>query len=255
MESIGEKLRKARVKKKLSVAQVSKASKIHSKVINNIEDDLWENFSSPLYARSFLKKYAEFLNLDSGELVKKYDSLYYKPSDFHSKPATTQTYIVNHHRLVFTLKIVIASIFALTSIFFIQSAIRKVLASRLWRTQKQIQQQPKAKKEVADITQKSSQQNLPPSLFPIPQGQPLQLTITAKKNSWLQVTSDGEIIYQGIMTSSNKKSWKADSYFELWIGNAGNLKFSLNGQEIIIKDAGMMKGVRIDREGVKLPGE
>ena len=65
------KLREAREAKKLSLEDVSLATKINSRILENLEAGQIEKLPSGLYARSFLKQYADFLGLDSRAMLQK----------------------------------------------------------------------------------------------------------------------------------------------------------------------------------------
>ena len=70
--SIGDRLKRARVRKKISIAQVEEATKIRAKFILALESDSWEQIPSEVYGRGYLERYLTFLQLDD-ELMKQYD--------------------------------------------------------------------------------------------------------------------------------------------------------------------------------------
>ena len=63
-ESLGDTLRKARKASDLSIEEVSDSAKIPKPVIEALEAENFGFFTSPLYARSFLKQYAEFIGAE-----------------------------------------------------------------------------------------------------------------------------------------------------------------------------------------------
>ncbi|GEM_PF-487049 len=87
MVSIGEKIRKAREGKSLTIDQVQKETHIHSSVLNGIEQGHLDPALTPTYVRSYLKKYSQFLGLDPNEIVNEYSQLSPKPS---AKPQAPQ---------------------------------------------------------------------------------------------------------------------------------------------------------------------
>lgn len=60
-ENLGEILRKARITAGVSVEEVALRTKIPRPVIEALEADDFGFFNSPLYARSFLKQYGEYI--------------------------------------------------------------------------------------------------------------------------------------------------------------------------------------------------
>lgn len=72
-QSIGDKLKRARIRRKISVAQVEEATKIRDKFILALESDSWELIPSEVYGRGYLERYAEFLQLPVEVIMKQYD--------------------------------------------------------------------------------------------------------------------------------------------------------------------------------------
>lgn len=67
--SIGKLLREKREERKLSVADVSVETKINKKYIQALEDENYLLIPSQVYAKGFLKAYANFLGLEAKALV------------------------------------------------------------------------------------------------------------------------------------------------------------------------------------------
>lgn len=74
MATIGQKLGEARRESGLSVADVSHKTHIHANMIYNIEEDDFSKFASVAYAKSFIRNYAEFLEVDLGKSLEALDS-------------------------------------------------------------------------------------------------------------------------------------------------------------------------------------
>ena len=72
MESIGETLRAARHTKKASLEDVSRATKIKIDTLEKLEADDFAGLAAPMYTKSFLKMYADYLGIDSAGLVEAY---------------------------------------------------------------------------------------------------------------------------------------------------------------------------------------
>jgi cytoskeletal protein RodZ len=71
--SIGDKLKRARTRKKISVAAVEEATKIRAKFILALESDSWEQIPSEVYGRGYLETYSHFLQLSVEAIMKQYD--------------------------------------------------------------------------------------------------------------------------------------------------------------------------------------
>jgi hypothetical protein len=70
--TIGQKLEAARQAKGVSVSEAGQATKILSKFIEAMESDDFGALSAPVYAKSFIKMYAQYLGLEAQPLVDEY---------------------------------------------------------------------------------------------------------------------------------------------------------------------------------------
>lgn len=68
-DSVGTKLRKARSRRKLSLADVEAATKIRGRYLQAIENDEWDQLPGDTYARAFVRTYGRFLGLDGERLA------------------------------------------------------------------------------------------------------------------------------------------------------------------------------------------
>ena len=70
--TIGQKLESARQAKGISVSEAGQATKILSKFIEAMEADDFGALSAPVYAKSFIKMYANYLGIEFQPLVDEY---------------------------------------------------------------------------------------------------------------------------------------------------------------------------------------
>ena len=70
--TIGQKLEAARQAKGVTVSEAGRATKILSKFIEAMEADDFGALSAPVYAKSFIKMYAQYLGMDARPLVDDY---------------------------------------------------------------------------------------------------------------------------------------------------------------------------------------
>ncbi|MDF7807033.1 helix-turn-helix transcriptional regulator [Pontiellaceae bacterium B12219] len=70
--TIGQRLESARQAKGVSVSEAGRATKILAKFIEAMEADDFGALSAPVYAKSFIRMYAQYLGIDSRPLVDEY---------------------------------------------------------------------------------------------------------------------------------------------------------------------------------------
>lgn len=71
--TLGEKLRKLRNEFRMSLHDVSKATRIQVKYLESLEMGAYEKLPADVYVRGFLRSYARYLNIDEQALVKLYE--------------------------------------------------------------------------------------------------------------------------------------------------------------------------------------
>ncbi|MBI2441708.1 MAG: helix-turn-helix domain-containing protein [Lentisphaerae bacterium] len=69
MESIGQQLKAARERRQMTIADISAATKMLPSVVAALEADNFGALVAPIYARGFIKLYAECVGLDSFALL------------------------------------------------------------------------------------------------------------------------------------------------------------------------------------------
>jgi transcriptional regulator with XRE-family HTH domain len=71
-EAIGEKLRAAREEKKIDIIQAAKKTKISKTYLLALENNDFRSLPSGVYAKTFLREYADFLGLKHEPLLNRY---------------------------------------------------------------------------------------------------------------------------------------------------------------------------------------
>ncbi|MFO7869884.1 MAG: helix-turn-helix transcriptional regulator [Kiritimatiellia bacterium] len=77
--SLGEKLRKARAKKKLTVSQVAQATRMKAQTVEMLENEDFSKIAAPIYGKGFIKLYAEHVGLDPQPLIREYMGRFVEP--------------------------------------------------------------------------------------------------------------------------------------------------------------------------------
>lgn len=72
MKTVGEILKNKREEKKVELETVENNTKIRKKFLQALEADEWQSLPSVIYARGFIKNYAEWLGLDSAYVLSVY---------------------------------------------------------------------------------------------------------------------------------------------------------------------------------------
>ncbi len=81
MADIGSTLREARMRARIDITEVEVRTKIRAKYLRAMENEEWDLLPGPVYVKSFLRTYGDFLGLDSRLLIDDFKRRYEGPSD------------------------------------------------------------------------------------------------------------------------------------------------------------------------------
>ena len=267
-KSAGLFLKETRVAKNLSLEEVSKHTRIHPNILKSIEQDDYKNLGG-VYAKGFLKLYAEYLGLDKDDIIRRFQSF----SLANEAPSGRRVRIPGDEQHIKTPSLLLSvskvfDIFKKINFKFIGGLI--VILVIAWgivwlaRHHKPVHRVIK-KEEVsrASFNRKGSVgartiflKGVPKEGITLktaePKGEPLSkplagvvavkeniptqtpekiiLVIRAKDKCWLVVRVDGKVEFQGMLDKKNTGTWQANDKIELAVGNAGNIELELNGK-------------------------
>jgi cytoskeleton protein RodZ len=86
---IGSTLREARMRARIDITEVETRTKIRAKYLRAIENEEWDLLPGPVYVKSFLRTYGDYLGLDSRMLLDEYKRSYERPVDHELRPIAT----------------------------------------------------------------------------------------------------------------------------------------------------------------------
>ena len=251
--SIGERLKSARDAKGLSLEEACLFTKIQRKTLEAIEEDRLDEELDPAYAKIFLKKYAAFLEMDPASVVQEYIAL---RGPIPERPIAVQTEARKKSGSSGFLQKVLwlaGGLFLLYVGYHLYPGHfkRSPAASHMKRMEKKKGSAASSQKApvASSKTEKTSEA---PQLL-VPRSQPLKLTVRTNADVWMQVKSDGSVIFQNVLARAMQESWTAENSLEIWTGNAGAMELFLNGRPLGKLGSGVKKGIRVTREGLKLP--
>ncbi len=74
---------------RIDISEVETRTKIRAKYLRAIENEEWDLLPGPVYVKSFLRTYGDFLGLDSRMLTDEYKRRYERPTDHELRPIAT----------------------------------------------------------------------------------------------------------------------------------------------------------------------
>ncbi len=197
MEPIGLTLQQMRQKKRLKLETISKKTKISIRYLKALEAEDWDVFPAPAYTQVFLRSYANFLNLDSDELVRGYK----KYLETIAKSPVTEKLIAKKIKpkkltiLPIAISIIVLIVWGGWFLFFRSPSPPAVKVTEEKKT-------------------------------------PLTLKTTALEEVWMSITVDEREEIQELLKAGDEKTWEAENKLEIRVGNAGGIELELNGEPL-----------------------
>ena len=241
VSSIGERLRKAREDKGISLEEVHRATKIHPNVLEALEENRLEHVLGRAYVKAFLRNYAHYLGLDEAEIIREYTSKFIpeagKGPILAKRPISGKKPKTSHIVIISFAFIIWLSILSFATIKFINhykdiAKDKEVVAAKKVELEEKVAQR---------------------GIIPIPKDRTITLTVTTSKDVWLKVTRDNNLTFQGILPKNSKETWQANREIRLSeIGRPEALTLSVNGKSIDFSKKPLGKKVLITHEGIDL---
>jgi cytoskeleton protein RodZ len=267
--TLGSLLRTSREERHIDLDAVVKATKVRRHYLEALENEEWEKLPSQVFVKGFVRAYAEFLGLDTEKVVEDYQKAAprqrYQPHALQSisTRSTMWRRIITISLLVLVL---IGAIIYLrgNGISIIGQAFRyldtqSVTEQKEVTTEREdvkipdeeategvfagqaeiedeqgveittgtegesVQDFVVAPEEGAVTKEAGDEQLLSPRFV-------LTATVTAK--TWLSIAVDREPVKEYLFQPGETFRWTAEEGFDMVVGNAGGIEFSLNGSPI-----------------------
>lgn len=115
--TLGERLKRLRSDKRMSLMEISRATKIRVDYLENIEEGNYERLPVDVYVKGFLRSYAEFLGVDENVLIRLYEKEKgikknieknkFPEKEKPAKPINISSFVFTPKRLAFSLAIIL----------------------------------------------------------------------------------------------------------------------------------------------------
>jgi cytoskeleton protein RodZ len=249
MTTIGERLRRQRLQKRISLEAVSLETKIGVRLLEAIEAEQFEKLPGGVFRRSFVLQYARALGLDPEEIAGELKQL----NQFDEPPVTPDPPVLpareEHAGFAFPLRADLSGVGGSTLGSLI-AAVGVILACALiyswWQTPREAAATSKV--AIAAATQPKEVPPVAPPVAAVPAAppavaapspaptqadfRPVRVALSADEKTWISISSDGKNVFANALEPHETKMVEASEKVRLLIGNAGGLEVSLNGKSI-----------------------
>lgn len=259
---IGPMLQQARKDRGLSLAEVEQATKIRKRYLQGLERDDYGALPDAIYARGFLKTYANFLGLNGEELAwqlknrraprrERYGGATSRPRATFDEPLITPGGLSgtgNRRVRGTTVLAILVGLVALGAVigtlYFIgrgsgtaaedppparQSAEDGAGGGQASERARNANAEPQSDRAAEDGGQSAAADAADDP--PAPEVVSAVITVDGSP-SWLQIQSDGEVVLEEVAQPGFRQTFEAREQIVINTGNAGAVSVEVNGQDL-----------------------
>ncbi|MDR1727084.1 MAG: DUF4115 domain-containing protein [Acidobacteriota bacterium] len=258
MGAVADELKAKRESLGLSLEQISEDTRINLRHLESLEGGRYDELPSGMYARAFLRTYCDILQLDKGDMLRRYEEEVGPPTE---KPAVPQSHLPSTRRLSPAIVWGVVFLVSAGGIFFgrewITATFSPYFTSEADDAPPAVQRPPSpapaadaARTGASGATGAPSGDAAPPegtpeadapsaATAPAPgrsatggQDRPLWLEVIGKESCWLSVNSDDAFAFEDMLNPGDTKSFIANRKFAITVGNANGVQLKLNGRAV-----------------------
>ncbi|NJL01701.1 MAG: helix-turn-helix domain-containing protein [Spirulinaceae cyanobacterium RM2_2_10] len=253
LRELGSYLREIRLQRSLAIESLSLRTRIPARLLRAIEDVDLRTLPEPIYVRALIKQYADALDLNGDDFAGAFPDdaglQGLTPSWQHPHLARKRPF-----RLYLLYILALISVVSGLRIYMQRSALEaadnpvvpaesaptgvaaiapsepttsqgvgisttgqiNTTTSRVTATRPATENQPAGNSN--NITAEANGKNV-------------VVSVELQDECWLQVKADGQIVFEGILSKGEERTWQADEQITVVAGNAGGVVIALNDQE------------------------
>lgn len=261
----GHILKEVRESKGIGLETVHEETKIPMDALKAIEEGYTIRTLSSFYLKGFIKMYAQYLGVDVNEVLEKHTpeklpepikNISPAPEDLFKERLQNFLSKQKKHEIL-RWAVAVAALLLLIK-------LGSVLIHR-WTTRKQEvkvaetvkKAEPPAtvqRQEPPPRTQPQASQPRQVVVPPADEKKNIVLSVRARRDSWLRVETDGNVVFQTVLKEWTTETWRANQKIEISGKNISQLEFELNGKLIgaLGREDRQAKKVVITRNGLSV---
>jgi cytoskeleton protein RodZ len=270
--AFGERLKREREQRKITLQDVAAATKIGSRMLGALEDEKFDLLPGGIFNKGFVRAYARHLAINEDEVVAAYTEAYRAAHPEQSAPADpdAETRKIMEQRALHMIqtrprmrmdnlpwgKAAVAVVALALGIAWWGSYRRHSISHPVVADVSRTAAKPADPAKAVEPRRSQS----PPKTIASPAARPaaesddptspaeptltsvsevvapstgfFRVLIRAREDSWIQITADGKQVLQDTLLASSQKSVGARSEIVIKAGNIGALEFWFNGQKL-----------------------
>jgi cytoskeletal protein RodZ len=250
MNTIGETLRRERVRQGLDLQTVSQSTKIGTRLLKAIEAGEFGKLPGGVFTRSFIKQYATALGIDGAYVDDELKEIQLGMAEISNPvPIAGQRHIN---------PISSASASTVSSFVWVLLALAGCGGVYFFMNGSSARQYAKPGEPATPVPASQPQSAKSPETPQTNPSQPigsgrLQVILSASEASWVSISVDGKVRFSGVLQPNERREVNADEKVKVIAGNAGGVDISLNGKNIeALGPRGQVRTVELTRAGAQV---
>jgi len=256
-EILGKTFKKAREAKQLSVEEASEKTRIPKKIIKAIEEDRLCEIPSVFYARGFVRTYSKFLGCEGEKAVKEYlagsEKKKEEPRLLLDNEQVPGDKVLKYQRKA---AIALLAIFGIWMLGLGILQVKKFVSNSASKYKAHVadKKEQAVKEQAVKIVppREAAKEKVQDAAKAVPEKtEGIELEISARASTLIEVVSDDDLLFKGILKKGSSDTWRAKKEINLEIGNAGGVTLKLNGKDLgYAGKRGKKKTIEITKDGI-----
>ncbi len=283
MGSFGERLRREREMRGITIEEIAEATKIGSRNLRALEEEKFDLLPGGIFNKGFVRAYSKYLGLDEEQAVADYiaaeTAFHEADSDGPDQPVV----VAPRRSFAAPIVVVLVVVVALGGFFgwrYYQNRLAQREAERVAEAAEKAAQNapapapaPPSPTIAAAPTDGSSDPSQAPGTTSSTTSLPTSSTtpaanpdttaatplvdgfvvlLKAKQDSWVSAKADGKSVFSALLKAQNEKTLRARDRMEVMLGNAGGIQVSYNGKDLnLANTSGQVKTLVFTAQGLQ----
>ncbi len=240
MPTVGSLLSSERIRQGLELQDIAQVTKVTPRALQAIEQDNFEQLPGVVFARNFVRQYAEALHLDAGAVCRQFDreqavedAGYSRIRHYSALPPTPEfAPRLQESRLagLFSSDLVSAFVTFVATLAICAGAF---WGFEYWRGERVAETAKQPRRVMVPVQNPPATQVLArapvASEAPPTNAASVHVEMTAVDTCWARVTGDGKLLFVGTLAAGETRVFEAAAVMTMRAGNAGALALKLNG--------------------------
>jgi cytoskeletal protein RodZ len=283
MTTLGQRLKAEREKRGLTIEKLAAETRIHVRHFEAIEEDRTADLPSGFFYRSFVRQYARMLDLpeadympaiqrslddEARDLDGRETALPQRNIDVPPMPTGRFNAGLEARRWLLRLGALVVVIAASSGLYYLYQQWRNAPPAPVEQAEAVVKEPSASIGQPVSPSPRQSDQtsSTPPPVPPVSPapaaaavepdqsaGAALRLTLVATADTWLQLTSDGRILYSDVLRTGQARTFRGNRFMSLRLGNAGGVSMEFNGAAVPpAGPIGQVRTVEFSPEGARV---